>query len=80
MLSLSRKFLDSLKNTGKPYHKLAWEVGLTPGQLYRITSGIDHPGREDPRIRKLCAYLGLSIDDAFDCETIGYQPQTQSNA
>lgn len=67
---LSKAFFDTLANIGKPYHKVAWEAGLTPNQIYRLTSGIDRPGPGDPRIQKLCAYLGLSVEDAFEPEPI----------
>jgi len=75
---LSRRFIDTLKNTGKPYHKLAWEVGITPSQLYRLTAGIDRPAPGDPRVIKLCAYLGMSISEAFESDV--ENPQAQSNA
>ncbi len=66
---LSSKFFDALVTTGMPYHKIAWKAGLKPNALYKITSGIDRPGPEDPRIKKLCAYLGLSIEEAFETES-----------
>jgi len=68
-VQLSEKFFGALAGSGKKYYRIAWEAGLKPNQLYKITSGIDHPDREDPRIQKLCAFLGLSIDDAFDLES-----------
>jgi hypothetical protein len=62
---LSNKFFESLLLIGKPYHRIAWEAGLRPSQLYKITAGIDRPGRTDPRVVALCKYLGLPIDEAF---------------
>ncbi len=58
---LSKAFLEALRNTGKPIHKIAWEAGLTPNQVYKITAGIDRPSRDDPRVEALCAFLNLDI-------------------
>jgi hypothetical protein len=66
---ISKNFLNALKNSGKPYHKIAWEAGITPNQLYKITAGIDRPGPDAPRMKALCDYLGLSIEDAFESDT-----------
>jgi len=63
---LTEAFFDSLKAKGKSLHEIAWESGITPNQIYRITSGIDRPKRNDQRVIKLCAYLNLPIDDAFE--------------
>ena len=63
---LSQKFFFELKQHGKPYHQLAWEAGLTPNQVYKITSGIDRPKRNDRRIAALCEYLGISVCEAFE--------------
>ena len=62
---LSERFFNALKVKGKPYHEIAWEAGLTPNQLYKITSGVDRPQTSDPRILKLCEYLGLTPSDVF---------------
>ena len=62
---LSEYFFKALKDVGKPYYWIAWEAGLTPNQLYKITSRIDRPDSNDPRVIALCKYLGISIDDAF---------------
>lgn len=63
---LSEKFFIALSELGKPYHKIAWEAGLTPNQLYKITARIDRPGPADPRVEALCNYIGISLDDAFE--------------
>jgi hypothetical protein len=63
---LSSKFISALRNTGEPLHKVAWAAGITPGALYKITSGIDRPKRGDKRITKLCEYLGLDETDAYE--------------
>lgn len=63
---LSKKFFQALKEIGKPYHKIAWEAGITPNQLYKITAGVDRPSFNDPRIVKLCAYLNIPFADAFN--------------
>jgi len=68
---LSNKFFEKIKLTGHPIHEIAWEAGLTPNQLYKITSGIDRPKRNDLRVIKLCEYLGMHIDDAFETEDPG---------
>jgi len=62
---LSDEFFEALKNVGKPYHEIAWESNITPNQLYKITSKIDRPDSDDPRVIALCTYLGMSVDDAF---------------
>lgn len=65
---LSKKFMKALRNAkdaGKPLHKIAWEAGITPWMLYRISGGVDSPKPGDERIKKLCAYLGLSEDEAY---------------
>jgi hypothetical protein len=63
---LSQKFYSALRNFGKPFHKVAWEAGITPNQLYKISSGIDRPGPNDPRIIKLSKLLKLSIAECFE--------------
>ena len=63
---LSEKFFNELKQRGKPYYQLAWEAGLTPNQLYKITSGIDRPDQSDPRIVAICKHLGISVSEAFE--------------
>jgi len=68
---LTQAFLAKIRNSGLPMHKLAWEAGITPNQLYKITSGVDRPGAEDPRIVKLCTYLQMPIQDAFEGHTMG---------
>lgn len=65
-MRLSKKFFDALQGTAKPYHQIAWDAGLKPHQLYRITSGIDRPGHGDDRIRALCQYLGMPLREAFE--------------
>ena len=72
-MELSRIFFEKLKATGKPYHKIAWESGLTPNQLYRITAGIDRPSPFDKRIQKLCRFLSISVEEAFGMGTNGAQ-------
>jgi hypothetical protein len=62
---LSEKFFKALEETGKPYHQIAWEAGLSPNRLYKITSGVDRPKRNDPRIVAICEYLGMPVSDAF---------------
>ena len=63
---ISQKLKDSLKQQNKALHKVAWDAGLTPNQLYKITSGIDRPSPDDPRILKLAIYLGLTIEECFE--------------
>jgi len=70
-MKVSERFIQALKETGKPIHRLAWEAGLTPNQVYKITSGVDRPGQDDPRVKKLCEYLGVPIDYAFEDEPKG---------
>lgn len=65
---LSSKFFRALKEKGIPLHEIAWGCGLTPNRVYRITSGIDRPGPDDPRIKALCDYLSINIDEAFESE------------
>jgi hypothetical protein len=67
-MHLSTKFFMSLKSVKKPLHKIAWDSGITPNQLYKITAGIDRPDLDDPRVKALCSYLGLSIEDAFESD------------
>jgi len=62
---LSNTFKEALKKSGKPYYRIAWEAGITPNQLYKITAGIDHPGPEDLRIQKIADLLGLRHDECF---------------
>ncbi len=62
---LTKSFLAKIRSAGLPLHKLAWEVGITPNQLYKITSGIDRPGPEDRRIAKLCEYFKLPVSEVF---------------
>ena len=63
---LSKKLIQALEATQKPYHKIAWESGLTPNQLYKLTAGIDRPKVNDPRIIALCTYLGLPLNEALE--------------
>ena len=68
---VSKKFIEALisaKESGKPLHQIAWEAGVTPGMLYKISSGIDRPKPGDKRVKKLCAYLGLREDEAYTDE------------
>jgi transcriptional regulator with XRE-family HTH domain len=62
---LSKRFFQKLKDSGKPLHELAWACGLSPNRLYKITSGIDRPGPNDPRVKALCDYIGMTIEEAF---------------
>ena len=62
---LSDKFFQALRETGKPYHQVAWESGLKPYQIYKITAGIDRPEPNDSRIVALCKYLDIPIHEAF---------------
>ncbi|MGD0819563.1 MAG: hypothetical protein ABSA71_02350 [Desulfomonilia bacterium] len=62
---LSQKFFQKLRTTGKPLHEIAWACGLSPNRLYKITAGIDHPGPDDPRVKALCDYIGMTIEEAF---------------
>ena len=64
---LSQKFFDRLA-ANRPYHRLAWRAGLTPNQLYKITSGIDRPDKFDPRIPKLARVLGMVLKECFKAE------------
>ena len=61
---LSEKFFNHLA-AHRPYYKLAWRAGLSPNQLYKITSGVDRPDRFDPRIPKLACALGMRLDECF---------------
>ena len=65
---LTPEFYEALKNVGQPYHKIAWGSGLTPNQVYKITAGIDRPGKDDKRLKALCQYLNLPIEAAFEDE------------
>ena len=66
---LSERFFKAMKETGKRIHDVAWEAGLTPGQVYKFTAGIDRPKLGDPRIEKICKHIGLNPDDAYDPES-----------
>jgi hypothetical protein len=66
MKKISERFLQALRDTGKPLHKVAWEAKLTPNQVYRITAGVDRPGEDDPRINSLCEYLKIPVSYAFE--------------
>jgi len=61
---LSKALLTRLE-AHRPWHRLAWAAGITPAQLYRITSGVDRPDRDDPRIAKLAAHFGLAVEECF---------------
>jgi hypothetical protein len=63
---LSKKFIQALRATQKPYHRIAWESGIKPNQLYKLTSGIDRPEKNDRRIIALCNYLGLPLNEALE--------------
>jgi len=63
---LSKRFFEALKATDKPYHQIAWEAGLSPNQLYKITSGVDRPGPGDPRVIAICKYLDFPVDEVWD--------------
>ncbi len=62
---LSDSFLKRLRGKG-PLYKTAWAAGLTPNQVYKITSGIDRPQPGDRRIQVLLEYLGITEEEAFD--------------
>lgn len=65
---LSQVFFQRLRDVGKPLYHIAWECGLSPNRVYKITSGVDRPKPDDPRIKSLCKYLNISIDEAFEPE------------
>jgi len=65
---LSKALLTRLE-AHRPWHQLAWAAGLSPAQLYRITAGVDRPGKEDRRIKKLATYLGMTIEECFEEES-----------
>ena len=64
---LSRTFFQAIKEKKEPIHQIAWAAGLKPGQVYRLTAGIDRPRLEhgDKRVAALCRYLKLPIHEAF---------------
>jgi len=62
---LNKKFLQALKESEKPLHQIAWESGLTPNQVYRISCGIERPHRGCPKVEALCRHLGFPLEDAF---------------
>ncbi len=67
-MMVSKKFIEALisaKESGKPLHQIAWDAGVSPGMLYKISAGIDRPKPGDKRVKKLCVYLGLSEDEAY---------------
>lgn len=63
---LSKEFLRALTQSEVPLHKIAWQAGLTPNQVYRITCGIERPGPGSKKVEALCRYLGFDIEEAFD--------------
>lgn len=63
---LSKIFVETLKEKGRPYYRLAWSAGLTPNQLYKFTSGIDRPKPGDQRVIKVATVLGLKPEDCFE--------------
>lgn len=63
---LTKKFFEKLRSTGKNLYDVAWEAGLHPATVYKINRGIDRPDPGDPRIIKLCSYLGLPVEEAFE--------------
>ena len=65
---LSAKFFETLKASGKKIHDVAWESGLSAGQMYKFTAGIDRPKPGDSRITKICGYLGLPVEEAYEPE------------
>lgn len=62
---LSKTFLERIERH-RPFHKLAWASGLSPNQLYKITAGIDRPGPDDPRIKRLAEHFGMNLADCFE--------------
>lgn len=68
---LSEKFIQDIKNVPGPLHKLAWKLGMKPGSLYKLTCGIDRPEQDDPRVQKLCDYLGIPVSYAFEDDPDG---------
>jgi hypothetical protein len=71
---LSTKFFKALKATGKKIHDVAWEAGVSAGQMYKFTAGIDRPKPGDPRIERLCKIIGLDPDEAFDTNVVDCTP------
>ena len=67
---LSTKFIEAVKSTGMKIHDVAWASGVSASQLYRFTAGIDRPKPGDPRIERICKYIGLKPGDAYEQETI----------
>ena len=63
---ISKSFIEALRKTGKPYHQIAWDAGLKPNQLYKITSGHDRPSLNDPRIKALCEHLNFPLKNAIE--------------
>ena len=63
---ISKKLIEAIQETGKPFHKVAWEAGITPNQLYKLTAGVDRPGRDDSRIKALCEYLNFPLENAIE--------------
>jgi hypothetical protein len=73
---LSKAFLQRIKRADKPIHQIAWDCGLTPNRLYRITAGVDRPGPNDPRVIKLCQYFNMPICEAFESDAERLQAQS----
>ncbi len=62
---LNPKFINELKESGVPLHRLAWESGLTPSQVYRITCGIERPEPGCRKVEALCRHLKMDPEEAF---------------
>jgi hypothetical protein len=65
-MAVSDKFLKAIRTAGIPTYMIAYSAGLSPGTLYKITSGIDRPKAGDERVLAVARVLGLKESEVFE--------------
>jgi hypothetical protein len=77
LMTLSRRFIETLKLHDEPAYKVAWRAGLHPAILSKLIHGAERVRPNDARILAVGRQLGLAADDCFEAEE-GGPPRTAS--
>ena len=64
-MAVSDRFLRAIRTAGVPAYQLAYQAGIKPGVLYKITAGIDIPKSGDRRVLAVARVLGLKPSECF---------------
>lgn len=65
---LSTRLIHAVKLHPERNWKIAHRCGLHASTLSRWLNGAETPRRDDPRLRELAEYVGISLEECFAAE------------